>query len=520
MPYSKFWDSLCERHRGAAPFLQEDGIVSKHAAVLELLIRKRELFLPRLKSMQHKTIDDGYYFIGSDRYLETTFWTGRNSKEKIYNIAFVVREDESAYLELAGETPEKRDYLERLQEHLGGFIVPPNRKKRWIRHFEGYDCQKSLTQFLNKLKPQISEFLLTNENDEFRPLVEDDCRSAIRKVEVAWRRNETQYMTRICWNETDWKYPSGRSGKSTTLGSFEYDNGYGHEEWLFARGKVIDGYQYGFLEALHKGDTHTGKTYNLCLFSIDHGPEGRKNYYVGEIRGAECITPEQSKVAYQIYDESGWLDEMRDQIRAVDGEPDALGSLCTPEQFFNIRFKFENVQLANELWELNTIPNHRYSMYKNPGEPNFITSDGDTTRLYDTNKTKVPFRSGYERDPRHTKIPNMLQEVIKLNEVYTAASIHPEKAYVDMRAVFPDQTQHFFEVKTSSPLRCIREALGRIMEYSYFPAAEKASRLIVIGEDLPDEATQDYLHYIRSKFGIPIYYRQANLDSGELSTEY
>lgn len=519
MPYSDFWDSLCEGHGGDAATTRDESLLEKHAALLKALKVSKELFLPRVQSSKHKTIADGYYFIGADHYLETTFWTGRNKKAKIYNIAFVILADGTGYIELAGETDEKREYLNQLQDSIGGFTVPPNRKKWWRKYFEGNDYISNLEGFLDELKLKIDEFIQANPNEYFRPLENDDCQKHINKVVAAWSRNETQYMTRICWNDNDWKYPSGRSGKSSNPG-FESDNGYGHEEWLFDRDKVVDGYHYGFLEALHKGDTHTGKTYNLRLFSIHSGHNGRKNYYVGEIESVECVSFEQSLAAYQVYKEHGWLQEMRDQVRAVGGNADALDSFCTPEQFFNIRFKFNSVRLPSDLWELSKIPNHRYSMYKSPGDLGFVATEGDGTRLYDTNKTKVPFRKGYERDPRHSKILNALQKVIKTDDVYAGAKVYPEQSYVDMRAVLPDHSQHFFEIKTATPLRCIREALGQIMEYSYFPTADKASRLIVVGEDLPNEETQSYLEHIRERFSIPIYYRSLDIEQQELSDEY
>ena len=515
MPYDDFWNSLCEGHGGAAP----EPLLDKHAAVLGLLSSKKGLyFLPRVKSKGHKRIDDGYYFIGSDSYLQTTFWTGRNWKSKIYNIAFVVLSDGGTYLELVGETDEKREVLNQLQGAIGGFTIPSNNKNRWVMNFKGKDYLSNLEWFLGELKPKIDAFLLEHPNNDFRPLEKADCQKHINRVVAAWNRNETQYLTRICWNDNGWKYPSGPLGKSSV--GFEAENGFGHEEWLFNRDKLVDGYHYGFIEALHRNNAHVGKTYDLRLFSIHAGKNGRKNYYVAEIKSAECITPEQSKEAYDAYKGQGWIQEMREQIKAVGGRANALES-CTSERFFNIRFKPDAVHLPSDLWELAEIPNHRYSMYKSPGDLGFVSVEGGgATRLYDTSKTKVPFRKGYERDPRHSKILNALQELVKADPAYTGAKIYPEQSYVDMRAVFPDQSQHFFEIKTSTPLRCIREALGQIMEYAYYPTTDKASRLIVVGEDLPDNETQSYLEHIREKFDLPLYYRQVNLTQNYISKEY
>ena len=55
-------------------------------------------------------------------------------------------------------------------------------------------------------------------------------------------------IARICWNTNYWQKPSGKDGKSKD--TYELINGYGHEEWLFDKEKIIDGYHYSFLQGI------------------------------------------------------------------------------------------------------------------------------------------------------------------------------------------------------------------------------------------------------------------------------
>ena len=67
----------------------------------------------------------------------------------------------------------------------------------------------------------------------------------------------------------------------------------------------------------------------------------------------------------------------------------------------------------------------------------------------------------------------------------------------------------FYEIKTAhSPRACIREAIGQLLEYSYWPKATEADRLIVVGETALDAEGESYLALLKDRFSIPIAYEQ------------
>lgn len=71
----------------------------------------------------------------------------------------------------------------------------------------------------------------------------------------------------------------------------------------------------------------------------------------------------------------------------------------------------------------------------------------------------------------------------------------------------------YYEIKTASTARInIRESLSQLLEYSYWPRGEEASKLIIIGEASLDEEAEHYLITLRDKFSIPIYYEQFTID--------
>jgi hypothetical protein len=79
----------------------------------------------------------------------------------------------------------------------------------------------------------------------------------------------------------------------------------------------------------------------------------------------------------------------------------------------------------------------------------------------------------------------------------------------------------FFEVKMESTVKkCIRLALGQLLEYAHWPAQQNASRLIIVGKLQPSEEEQQYLAFLRQQYELPIYYQHYNEILDTLSTEY
>lgn len=65
----------------------------------------------------------------------------------------------------------------------------------------------------------------------------------------------------------------------------------------------------------------------------------------------------------------------------------------------------------------------------------------------------------------------------------------------------------FYEVKTGNSARsCIRQAVGQLLEYGYWPGTANAGELVVVGEPKLDPEAKNYLDYIRRTFSLPISY--------------
>jgi hypothetical protein len=73
----------------------------------------------------------------------------------------------------------------------------------------------------------------------------------------------------------------------------------------------------------------------------------------------------------------------------------------------------------------------------------------------------------------------------------------------------------FYEIKTAMSARgCICEALAQLLEYSFWPGAQSAEKLVIVGEPTLDNDSERYLTTLRERFSLPIEYQQFDVSQG------
>lgn len=157
----------------------------------------------------------------------------------------------------------------------------------------------------------------------------------------------------------------------------------------------------------------------------------------------------------------------------------------------------------------------------------YVEGGGEAQPIPMPTKAKFAFRPGCTIKVKATKATlaqsrldvtlrhNLLQEALyrRLASKFGADNVGTEIASgsgtsVDV-VVCRSKGYWFYEIKTyQSPRACIRESLGQLLEYSFWPGAQEASRLIVVGESPLDPDGEDYLRQLTSRFSLPIHYEQ------------
>ena len=121
---------------------------------------------------------------------------------------------------------------------------------------------------------------------------------------------------------------------------------------------------------------------------------------------------------------------------------------------------------------------------------------------------------------------NLLQELLVtiLKAEFPRCLVEPERPVAGDRrvdvAVDTDSGALFCEIKVAPDVRAaVREAVGQLLEYSHWPTDCRAKKWWVVSEGLPSTEELAYLQVLRSRYGLPIFYRRIDTTVATLEPE-
>lgn len=378
--------------------------------------------------------------------------------------------------------------------------------------------------------------ILIRETHDF---IRDHLDNYRKLIQIVWPYGVgiEQKIARLCWNNYKWEKPSGENGKSKSSAEpFEKEKGYGYEEWLFDTEKQIDGYHYAFVQAFHKGE-HKDKVYDIMLYSIYYDNEVRASsyYWIGNIKEVIVLTAEEQIEIFNIYRNYGWLDEMLSQLNDI-GISKFNVDYIDPNNMFNIKFKIADNKYVR-LEEPQLIDNPQNEIGKNTHY--VLLSRLDNSKVVINTSGNYKFREGhnptqtgtvsakwssqnYTKTLKHKKIQaNIYNQLYKeLNGTGKCVGTEVPTGFgtlIDLVVSCPKDGDTFYEIKTNgTALRCIREAIGQLFEYHFYPGHKNASKLIIVSPYPAESTIKDYIHHLRQASGIEIYYQCYSYEKGIL----
>ena len=158
-----------------------------------------------------------------------------------------------------------------------------------------------------------------------------------------------------------------------------------------------------------------------------------------------------------------------------------------------VEFGTFDSSISNEKWGLTFEPGHRLDRSE---RQYWAEAMRETGRI--------------EMSLSHRQIQDALYQELRseLGNHVTAEHSDGADGRVDLIAQRGDGLE-FYEIKICPSARlCIRQALGQLMEYGFWPGAVYPAKLFVVGEPPLDGKAEEFLQSLREKFKIPIYYRQ------------
>jgi len=335
-------------------------------------------------------------------------------------------------------------------------------------------------------------------------------------------------IARICWNTNLWQKPSGPDGKSRNKKVYEYLTGYGHEEWLLDTEKIIDGYHYSYLQAIgaHR-DKYIGEKFHISFYSINNNTKER--WWIGEIKNVEVTTKAESKKIYKLYKQNKWVKEMESQLAAVDADIDDFKKI--PQDFFaTIKYKPSDVQLLDVprqfLSKDPAVTSDYYNLKNRITVPKFLKNKFSFPPDHNKGKessTRTYGKSEKENDLFHNRMQTAIHEQLCSDFGKNNVGTEQDTGFGPRVDIVVNERNNnkpqytFYELKTSNSIRqCIREGVSQLMEYSFFPNKNIASKLVIVSQNKLNKDNSDYLKLLREKFFIPIHYQQFNTEISKL----
>jgi len=324
----------------------------------------------------------------------------------------------------------------------------------------------------------------------------------------------TTLLCRLCWK----RRPTGEARRLET-DSYVAEHGFGHEEWLFNQEWTLDGKRHGFIQGLNSSRaTYAGQTVALQLYT--RRPSGLW-CKVASIPSAYVLTnSETAEVAVEMR-RRGWLASMQADLVKLGVKPGLLARASAPE-LSNIRFTPDVVELLDPPEPFSDQVTfgskyRRYSAFKLAGRNLLSTARLRAGRRPASHPkpTQVRQRRGIPAtslDPKHDRLQNAVYEFLFGNY----SQVESEADWVDLRATVAGR-QYLFEIKAASTAkRCIREALGQLVEYTHYPDRDRNSPLVVVGDAKLSEADRIYLALLRRRYSLQIQYARWDWENHRL----
>ena len=310
----------------------------------------------------------------------------------------------------------------------------------------------------------------------------------------------TRMASQVDWDSA-WK-----NGFSTTNGSSK---------------KIAKSTGYGYLTAISANRRgYEGDYFSAGLFTRHDGFW----LLVAEITDIYVPRLDELQNAFDWMRKRGWIDQMREDIRTVNGQPDEFeNNLDNAAWSINIRFKPSDVTIRDPKHIINVGRRYQYSYaYNLDGNPYSVIDDGSQTDdqddpRRDERRRKRAAQRATTIDPRHVRLQNQLFSVLR--ERHGNDAVRYEEAHVDLK-VAGQEGCAFYEIKTDvTAKQCIRNVLGQLLEYSSYPAERRAQKLVVVGDAPATDGDRSCLRYLREQYSLPINYARFNWAKKDLESE-
>jgi hypothetical protein len=327
-------------------------------------------------------------------------------------------------------------------------------------------------------------------------------------------------LNRMCWNSRNWQFPTGTSND----GGYTAEMGFGHEEWNFQTEDEVDGHIYGYLYYQPSVRSVQKANGSFRIFFWSKHPETRQDFVVGSYDDARLISVQEYDQLDKVFTSNRIYERRATELNAAVPSmsyEDALQEVMAAVRSRYLKFKCptEKVRIFADQIPLEAfIPNRKYSpRFRSPTfiELNDIASQ--TTTINSLQRTRRKSLSALAEDayyretaaslkrilPRHNTLSNRFSNWLK---AMGYENVVQEENFVDI-TFSKGEKQYRAELKTCygvTTTKAIREALGQILEYNYYPGRFTVDYWVLILDEMPTDEDISYLSTIAKKHAFPL----------------
>ncbi|WP_243375042.1 hypothetical protein [Microvirga solisilvae] len=320
-----------------------------------------------------------------------------------------------------------------------------------------------------------------------------------------------QIVQRICWNTNGWQHPSG-DGRYESEGSYPHENGFGFEEWNFRTEDAFEDYVYGYMynpPAIQK--LQAQNIFDIYFWTME--PQTKQRLVVGMYKRASRAGEDEYKKLTAYFEKKGIFKRRARELEA--NLPDGHGTGANIQtlkktNLLSIKCRRENVVRFSEPFPLEDLVTksvgHRFTNYSDITKLKRKTAPTPTRSSQKSLNEDEYYRETLARRrkviPQHNRLSNSFCTWLRKNGI---ASVQ-EKDWIDVGFKLGQRTC-LAEIKICQEYgtrKAIREAMGQVLEYNYYPGRSPADLWLIVLDQTPTPSDKQYIRQVREALNLPI----------------
>lgn len=316
-------------------------------------------------------------------------------------------------------------------------------------------------------------------------------------------------MQRVCWNTRGWQLPSG----STTEKGFPGEHGFGHEEWNFQTSDTWNGYIFPYTYLIPQQkilDNYKG-LFNIGFFTRHQ--EKNEWLFIGIHHVAELITDAEYPKIIKTFQQDGIFERRAEELLSAtntfktkkEALKEAVDAFKNP--YIRVKSPVSNIEIFPQPISINKPSNHRFKSFTYVDN---FPSVGNALNVYREQRSALT-EDGYYREsssklniivPKHNKLSNNFAEWLNRNGI----SAKQEENYIDILFSI-NGVEYIAELKVVygvGTTKSIREAIGQLFEYNYYPGRDEKKEWMIILDNKPLETDLNYVDTLIKNAGLPL----------------